>query len=125
MIGYKDKTGAVCVETASGPGPKAIKETARFSRDVEYCQNMVNESYRKYGDKGLYVGEWHYHPSSDNKPSNLDLLSLTEIAEQKEYVLDKPIMIIFSNKLELSCTVHPFSKIYYLAAFTVRQEKTD
>lgn len=120
LIGYKDKAGAVCVETASGPGPKAIKETARFSRDVEYCQNIVDESYRKYGDKGLYVGEWHYHPSSDNKPSNLDLLSLTEIAEQKEYVLDKPIMIIFSNKLELSCTVHPFSKKYYFTTFTVR-----
>jgi len=120
LIGYKDNARTICVETASGPGPKAIKETARFSRDVEYCQNIVDESYRKYGDKGLYVGEWHYHPSSDNKPSNLDLLSLTEIAEQKEYVLDKPIMIIFSNKLELSCTVHPFSKKYYFTTFTVR-----
>lgn len=123
LIGYKDNARAICVETASEPGPKAIKETARFSRDVEYCQNIVDESYRKYGAKGLYVGEWHYHPSSDNRPSNRDLLSLTEIAEQKEYVLDKPMMIIFSNELKLSCTVHPFSKKYYSTTFTVRQEK--
>jgi integrative and conjugative element protein (TIGR02256 family) len=121
LIGYDDQAGRIYVETASGPGPKAIRETASFSRDVEYCQAIVDDNYRKYGDKGLYVGEWHYHPSSNNQPSNLDLLSLTKIAEQKEYVLDKPIMIIFSNKLDLSCTVHPFNKKYYSAAFTVRQ----
>lgn len=120
LIGHRDQIGTISVEIASEPGPKATKDKDNFSRDVEFCQHIVDENYRKYGEKGMYIGEWHYHPFSENKPSRLDLLSLTEIAAQKEYVLDKPIMIIFSGELELSCTVHPFNKKYYFAAFSIR-----
>ena len=119
LIGHEEETGDIVVEFASEPGPKAIKESTRFERDVEYCQTIVDENYRKYGNKRVYVGEWHYHPYADNKPSNLDLLSLSAISEQKEYLLEKPIMIIFSNKGEPSCTVHPFNKQYYFTDLEV------
>ena len=123
LIGYREQLGNVVITLASEPGPKAIKKKTRFIRDTEYCQKIVHESYRECGNKGLYLGEWHYHPYPDNRPSNIDLLSLTAIAEQKEYVLDKPVMIIFSNKGELSCTVHPFNKKYYFAEFSTKETK--
>jgi integrative and conjugative element protein (TIGR02256 family) len=71
LIGYKKQSGNVVVELATDPGPKAIKEPGRFIRDVEYCQKMVNEFYQKLGDKGLYIGEWHYHPNPNNRPSSV------------------------------------------------------
>jgi integrative and conjugative element protein (TIGR02256 family) len=113
LLGYKNDRGDIVVTLASEPGPKAIKESTKFERDPEYCQRIIDDNYEKYGDKSLYVGEWHYHSNGDNKPSNVDLLSLSDISKQKEYLLDKPIMIILSNTGEASCTVHPFNKQFY------------
>ncbi|MEJ1644025.1 hypothetical protein SMA60_27780, partial [Escherichia coli] len=49
----------------------------------------------------------------NNNPSDIDLMSLSEISNQNEYLLDEPIMIIFSNEGKLSCTAHPASRSYY------------
>lgn len=113
LLGHKNDKGDIIVTLASEPGPKAIKEPTKFERDPEYCQRIIDDNYKKYGDRSLYVGEWHYHPYGNNKPSNVDLLSLSNISKQKEYLLDRPIMIILSNTGEASCTVHPFNKQFY------------
>lgn len=113
LIGFKGKNNCIYVVNATGPGPKAVRTESWFERDIEYCQKILNDEYEKYGDKGIYIGEWHCHPSRCNKPSNRDLLSLSEIAEARNYLVVEPIMLIFSNDIKLNCTVHPIGKKYY------------
>lgn len=119
LIGFKGKNNCVYVINATGPGPKAVRTEIWFERDIEYCQKILNEEYEKFGDKSIYIGEWHCHPSRSNKPSNRDLLSLSEIAEAENYLVDEPVMLIFSNDLKLNCTVHPIGKKYYETDFEI------
>ena len=78
----------------------------RFEKDEEYCQGELETSFEKLKNKGLYLGEWHYHPTGTNKPSGLDIKSLTEIAAQDNYRIDRPIMLIFSPTSECALTIH-------------------
>lgn len=113
MAGCYDEKGNIFITDVSGPGPKASQMTTKFEKDVEYCQHFLDELYIQSQQCKVYVGEWHSHPSSNNNPSGTDIKSLSEIAIQKEYLTDIPIMIIFSNNGIPSCTVHPAGKRYY------------
>jgi integrative and conjugative element protein (TIGR02256 family) len=112
---------SVILSHVSGPGPKAIKRSDIFKKDIVFCQEFLDEIYKKTAGKIVYSGEWHYHPSRNNNPSGLDLSSLEQISNQNEYLLDEPIMIIFNNKGELSCTAHPASKSYYKTKCLIEQ----
>lgn len=113
LIGYKDENNIVSLLISTGPGPKAVRKSNWFERDVEYCQRILDEEFEKDSKKHRYIGEWHYHPNLNNYPSNQDLISLSAIASSKNYVVDEPIMLIFSRDQRLSCTVHPFDRKYY------------
>ncbi|MBS1773953.1 MAG: ThiF family adenylyltransferase [Bacteroidetes bacterium] len=118
LVGYIDNQ--VChITHASGAGPKAVEKRNGFEKDIEYCQAFIDELYAKHDNKAVYVGEWHSHPNQDNRPSGIDLNSLNNIAMQKNYLLEKPVMIIFSSEGEPSCTVHPAGKLFYNVPLTI------
>ncbi|MBF0121091.1 MAG: ThiF family adenylyltransferase [Desulfobacterales bacterium] len=119
LIGHRLESGDIRVRFASEPGPNAKCLSDYFEKDIEFTQKYIDHKYHELGNNGIYIGEWHYHPLFTNKPSNIDLLSLSNISKQKEYPIHKPIMIILSRKLELSCTVHPFNKPYYFADYLI------
>ncbi len=106
LIGHRKDNGEYVIVRASKPGPNAIRTKTRFEKNEEYCQKELLDAFNKLGEQGLYLGEWHYHPSGGNEPSGLDIKSLTEIAAQDNYRIDKPIMIILSPKLEYAITIH-------------------
>ena len=106
LIGFKKGGAEYVIVRASKPGPNATRTKTRFEKDEEYCQKELLDAFNELGEKGLYLGEWHFHPSSGNKPSGLDIKSLTEIAAQDNYRIDKPIMIILSPELEYAITIH-------------------
>ncbi len=106
LMGYRTLDGAYIIQRASGPGPNAVRTKTRFEKDEEYCQKELEHALKELGDKGLYLGEWHYHPEGSVEPSGLDIKSLTEIATQGSYRIDKPVMIIFSPSLECAITIH-------------------
>jgi integrative and conjugative element protein (TIGR02256 family) len=112
LAGYIDAQKNISILFASGPGPKAVQSPTKFEKDVEFCQKFLDDLYNEYGDKAIYLGEWHSHPNENNKPSNIDLRSLNDIANQKEYLTDQPIMIIFTKTGSPSCTIHPAGKSY-------------
>jgi hypothetical protein len=64
------------------------------------------------GIRGLYVGEWHFHPSGGNHPSALDIKSMYGIAHQENYATEKPAMIIVGQGMGLSGTVHYINSEY-------------
>ncbi len=76
---------------------------------------LLDEIYQNSNQSTIYVGEWHSHPSANNHPSETDIKSLTEIAIEKNYLTDCPVMIIFSNQGSPSCTLHPADKSYYFS----------
>lgn len=109
LIGFETKSKEIVVLEASGPGPKAIMTLTRFERDVEYCQKKLEQASVRFGSKGLYIGEWHFHPQGRNEPSPLDISSLYQIAVQKNYATYNPVMIIADAQYELAGTVHAIS----------------
>jgi integrative and conjugative element protein (TIGR02256 family) len=106
LIGHKINNVEYVIVRASKPGPNAIRTQTKFEKDTDYCQKKLIDSFKELGEQGLYLGEWHYHPSGSNEPSGIDIKSLTEIATQENYRIDKPIMIILSPKLEYAITIH-------------------
>jgi integrative and conjugative element protein (TIGR02256 family) len=106
LLGYRAGDGKYMITKSTGPGPKAVRTAARFEKDTEYCQGEIEKTFIELGEKGLYLGEWHYHIIGGNSPSGIDIKSLTEIAEQENYRIDKPIMVIFSPALECAITIH-------------------
>lgn len=106
LIGYREASGKYNIIRVTGPGPNAVKTPTLFEKDEVYCQKELEKSLEEIGDKGLYIGEWHYHPTGSNQPSGQDIKSLTEIANQKQYKIDKPIMVILSKAFECALTIH-------------------
>ena len=106
LLGYRTSDGKYVITRITGPGPKAVRTATRFEKDTEYCQAEIEKIFIELRDKGLYLGEWHYHATGGNSPSGTDIKSLTEIAAQKNYRIDKPIMIILSPALECAITIH-------------------
>lgn len=113
LLGVNDKNGKLNILFASDCGPNAKKTPTRFEKDIVYCQKFLDDHASKYGDQAMYLGEWHYHPMADNRPSNIDLDSLSGISLQKEYLTDRPVMIILNNEGHARTTVHPAGSRYY------------
>ncbi len=106
LLGYRRGDGKYVITRITGPGPKAKRTATWFEKDVEYCQEEIEKAFDELGDKGLYLGEWHYHAFGGNSPSGTDIKSLKEIAAQENYRVDKPVMIIMSPALECAITIH-------------------
>lgn len=106
ILGYRTGDGKYVITRITGPGAKAVRTADWFEKDVEYCQREIEKAFVELGDKGLYLGEWHYHVIGGNSPSGTDIKSLTEIAAQDNYRVDKPVMIIISPALECAITIH-------------------
>lgn len=109
----------IVVTDVSGPGPQAICTRTKFLKDATYCQEFLDDKYRDSNGAIVYIGEWHSHPNEDNRPSNTDIKSLTDISFQPQYLTDKPAMIIFTISGKPSATIHPASKTYYHAEINV------
>lgn len=75
MLGYRTDDGKYVITRITGPGPKAVRTTTRFEKDVAYCQGEIEKTFGELGDKGLYWGEWHYHAIGGNSPSGTDIKS--------------------------------------------------
>jgi integrative and conjugative element protein (TIGR02256 family) len=119
LAGIISPQGNVEITDVSGPGPKAKLGADKFEKDIEYCQIFLDSLYINSGKKVVYVGEWHSHPSDDNRPSGLDIESLTAIANQKEYLTVEPVSIILSKTGEPSCTMHPSGSRYYMTELKI------
>jgi integrative and conjugative element protein (TIGR02256 family) len=94
LIGYIDDERRGIVLRATGPGTNAIRSEVEFHRDVDYVQNELDKAGCEFGDRGLYIGEWHSHPGSKAYPSPRDIQSLFEISRAPNYLTVCPVMII-------------------------------
>lgn len=123
LAGHINENGIISISHASEPGPNAVQSATRFEKDVQYCQEFLNKLFIESGRRVVYLGEWHSHPSRNNNPSGLDIKSLSEIAGEKGYLTEEPVMIILSNKGKPSCTIHPAGKRFYFSELFIKNGK--
>lgn len=72
LLGLFDEVTKVLTVTEAGaPGPRAVREPARFSRDLLYARDIAREAWVR--DRSQWIGEWHTHPRGPVQPSQLDL----------------------------------------------------
>jgi len=107
------------ITNASIGGANAVEQPDKFEKDISFCQDFIDNLYMEHGIKAIYLGEWHSHPNQNNKPSITDLRSLDNIASQENYLISKPVMIIFSSEGIPSCTIHPAGSRFYYADLKV------
>lgn len=61
------------ITVAGEPGPHAIHEPRRFSRDPVHAQALADRTWAAHG--AVWIGEWHTHPKTTLVPSVIDLRS--------------------------------------------------
>lgn len=74
----------IIIEKASNAGPKAEHGEINFRADPDYVDMFIDMEYANSNGKNRYLGEWHTHPQIIPEPSQLDLTSLTKIAETSD-----------------------------------------
>jgi integrative and conjugative element protein (TIGR02256 family) len=83
LLGHGGVGGSpVCVTSAGGPGPTAIRTRFSFSRDLEHARLLADEAYER--DGSVWVGEWHTHPRGPASPSRRDLRTYTRLLRDRE-----------------------------------------
>ena len=75
--------GTVTVTHASDGGPGAQQTAGMFLRNTEYCRDVLQEHYERFGVD--YVGEWHSHILPLRKPSMGDLATIAGIMHDPDY----------------------------------------
>lgn len=59
------------VTVAGDAGPKAVRSTSGFRRDLEHAQRLADAAWAC--DGSVWVGDWHTHPAGWPAPSRTDL----------------------------------------------------
>ncbi len=93
LLGYI-KNGIIFIEKASTPGKNAVHEEFYFKADSAYVDMIIDMEYANSNGKITYLGEWHTHPQLSPTPSDLDLISLSEITASKG---DFCVMVILGS----------------------------
>ncbi len=92
LIGKVDH-GKVIIQKATGPGPTAHHTPARFKRDGEFSQQVLEAAVQDSGGKYDYIGEWHSHPFN-SEPSLVDTKAMKWIATNEKYAISEPVLLL-------------------------------
>lgn len=71
LLGHDSGNDCISVAVAGGPGPRAVRRSNRFSRDLAHAQALADTAYDR--DGSVWIGEWHTHPKGPPEPSEIDL----------------------------------------------------
>lgn len=86
--------GKVLITHASGSGPRAVRRRRSFMRDTLYCQGLLDQWAIQSKGEIDYFGEWHKHFEIEPRPSVLDLDTMQRIASDRNYHVEKAILLI-------------------------------
>lgn len=97
LIGYytEDRQTAVVTE-ASGPPRDSRHGKNWFIRGVAGLKKTLARRWIQPA-RTHYLGEWHYHPASELKPSPDDIDQMEQISEATNYCCREPIMVILGE----------------------------
>jgi integrative and conjugative element protein (TIGR02256 family) len=74
LLGHEGTSGSVpTILVAGDPGPRAIRQTHRFSRDRVHAQALADRAWSQH--QAQWIGDWHTHPGGLAVPSDFDMSS--------------------------------------------------
>jgi integrative and conjugative element protein (TIGR02256 family) len=87
-----DADNVITVERAGDPGPKAERRPEYFLRDLAHAQELAATAWQE--DEGVWVGEWHTHPTGAATPSARDLTTYAGLLADPELAFGTFVSII-------------------------------
>lgn len=100
LIGYwNERKNQVVITHATGPGPKSFHGLNYFEPDTKFCQKKLNKLFKITKGRLTYLGDWHSHPWNFLKLSSVDLRTMEDISEDKDFKCRKPIAVITNFSL--------------------------
>lgn len=75
--------------------PESYKNSPmKFEPNHKELNELTKEYFENFGNKVIYVGDWHSHPNGSNQFSQLDFNSIKDVANSKTVNIKNPILLI-------------------------------
>lgn len=94
IVGH-DHGRTINVTSVGEPGPNAVHEPTRFTRDLHYAGKVAADAWRR--DRSQWIGEWHTHPRGRPAPSDLDLRTYVSLLRNPSLRLDRFIAVVVTT----------------------------
>ena len=104
---YNEDGSTASVTRIEGPPPDSKGERNRFYRGSRGLQHLL-ESLWQQGEH--YLGEWHFHPAGQPKPSPHDIRQMKAIQEEREARCPEPILIVAGEDGTIATYVFPIGE---------------
>ena len=97
IVGYYNrKRDCAIVTDCSGPPKDSKRGKNYFHRGIQGLQDLIDKLWY-LGHRRYYLGEWHFHPFGNPRPSDIDEKQIEENSENKSYKCPEPLMIIIGG----------------------------
>lgn len=91
---YSGNHDCAIITDLCGPTPDSRSGKTWFRRGIRGLQKWLRQLWL---DGTFYLGEWHFHPCSDARPSKRDCDQLIEIASSEKYHCPEPILLVIGG----------------------------
>jgi len=96
LVGRRLDANRILILAATEPGPNADRRATTFAPDIDYVEQQLGILRRQYPGTN-FVGTWHKHPASLDRPSGGDLLQAREMLADPAYAVKElvaPIVVV-------------------------------
>ncbi len=94
IVGH-DHGRTIDVTAVGEPGPNAVHEPTRFTRDLEYAGKIAADAWRR--DRSQWIGEWHTHTKGHPAPSDLDLRTYASLLGNSSLRFDRFVAVVVAT----------------------------
>lgn len=93
---YSTNLATAIVLEVTAPPSDSRQGPSWFNRGVSGLREMLHRRWRSK-ERRYYVGEWHFHPSTDIEPSSHDIAQMYKIRGDLKYHCSEPVLLIFGR----------------------------
>ena len=98
LLGHPDRPwrSEIKISLAGGPGPRAKRRAGAFGSDHGHDIELAGE-FTRSGSRLVQIGQWHSHPSGDDRASAADLghwAALREVLDEKHRLTTRVVGLI-------------------------------
>jgi integrative and conjugative element protein (TIGR02256 family) len=99
LLGEYDGNVSAHVLVATGPGPNARKTKSTVDFDTRFLQ-AEQDRLMEESPHLRFLGDWHYHPKGNGKPSRKDICVLGRLTYDRDYQLGSlaTILILYPGR---------------------------
>jgi len=108
LIGnYSDDLKTAFISDATKQPVDSSFGSTWFFRGVVGLKRILLKKWHN-DERAYYIGEWHYHPAFNTKPSKTDISQMKKISNSVEYQCKEPILLIVARNSQLCLSMRIF-----------------